>query len=59
MHYAHPQLALDEPLAPLDKFLHEVGMKEATPQERLSVTSSSLPAEGEPTRIEVMLPGPQ
>jgi L-ascorbate metabolism protein UlaG (beta-lactamase superfamily) len=59
MHYAHEQLSFTEPLAPLDKFLHEVGMKDVTPQERLSVTSSSLPAEGEPTRIEVMLPGPQ
>jgi L-ascorbate metabolism protein UlaG (beta-lactamase superfamily) len=59
MHYAHEHLSVDEPLVPLDKFLHEVGMKDVTPQERLSVTNSSLPAEGEPTRIEVMLPGPQ
>lgn len=57
MRYALPQLSFEYQLAPLDKFLHEVGLKDNTPEEKLSVSSSSLPAEGEETRIVVMLAG--
>jgi hypothetical protein len=37
--------------------MHEVGLKDATPQEKLSVTVSTLPGESEQTRFIVMLPG--
>lgn len=56
MHYASDQLSFDYQLAPLEKFTHEVGLKDVTPQEKLTVTPSNLPAAGEETRIIVMLP---
>ena len=49
MHYHDEQLRTD--LEPLDRFLREVGAKEAPPQPRLSVTRSSLPQE---TQIVVL-----
>lgn len=57
MHYATEQLSFEYQLAPLDKFAHEVGLKDIEPQEKLTVTPASLPAEGEQMRFEVMLPG--
>ncbi len=57
MHYASPQLAATHQLASLDKFVHEMGIKDTTPQEKISVTPSTLPAEGEDTRIVIMLSG--
>lgn len=54
MHYAADQLTLEYQLAPLEKFLHELGVKESTAEEKLVVSASSLPAEGEPTRVVVM-----
>lgn len=54
MHYALSQLSSDQELAPLEKFTHELGLKDIEPTERLAVTPSSLPAEGEETRVVVM-----
>lgn len=56
MHYAAPQLSFDQQLAPLDKFTHELGLKETTPEDKLSLNATSLPAEGEQTRVVVMRP---
>jgi L-ascorbate metabolism protein UlaG (beta-lactamase superfamily) len=54
MHYAGPQLSLDSTLAPLDKFTHELGLKDVQPQEKLNVSPSNLPAEGEQARVVIM-----
>ncbi len=43
-------------LAPITAFAHEVGLKEYTAQERVTITSSSLPSENDETRIVVMQP---
>jgi L-ascorbate metabolism protein UlaG (beta-lactamase superfamily) len=54
MHYAMPQLSFEYDLAPLEKFMHELGLKDVTPTEKLSLTTSSLPGENEETRVVVM-----
>jgi L-ascorbate metabolism protein UlaG (beta-lactamase superfamily) len=54
MHYATAQLSFEYDLAPLDKFTHELGLKEVAPEEKLSVTPSNLPAEGEETRVVIL-----
>ncbi len=55
MHYAMPgQQRLDEELAPLDKFVHEMGLKDVVAEEKLSLTAANLPAEGSETRVVVM-----
>jgi L-ascorbate metabolism protein UlaG (beta-lactamase superfamily) len=55
MHYALAgQSSETNDLAPLDKFLHELGLKEITAEERLSLSSSNLPPEGEEARVVVM-----
>ena len=41
MHY--PAKTMDTDLEPADKFLKEVGVKEITPQPKLSITKSKLP----------------
>lgn len=57
MHYAHSdQTSFMHELAPLEKFTHEVGIKELELQEKISISASSLPAEGEETRIILMKP---
>lgn len=57
MHYATRQLSFDYQLAPLEKFTHELGLKDITPVDKYTVTASSLPAEGDETRVIVMQPG--
>lgn len=52
MHYGHPAIRLE--LAPVDRFLQEMGVAEAEPQPRLSVQASST-AETE-TRVVVLDP---
>ena len=47
---------LYDDLAQLDRLAHELGLKEWEAQEKLAVTSASLPAEGEETRVVVMQP---
>lgn len=55
MHYALPgQQSFNLDLAPLDKFTHELGLKEVVAEEKLTVTAANLPAEGEQTRVVVM-----
>jgi L-ascorbate metabolism protein UlaG (beta-lactamase superfamily) len=57
MHYATAgQQSFTMDLAPLEKFTHELGLKDVVAEEKLSVTSSSLPSEGEETRVVVMKP---
>ncbi|NWG19032.1 MAG: MBL fold metallo-hydrolase [Chloroflexi bacterium] len=57
MHYAiDGQQRLLDNLAPLDRFLHEVGLKEHTAEERLTLNAGNLPGETEQTRIVVMRP---
>jgi L-ascorbate metabolism protein UlaG (beta-lactamase superfamily) len=55
MHYAaEGQQSLMHDLAPLDKFTHELGLKDVAAEEKLTVIPSNLPAEGEETRVVVM-----
>jgi len=42
MHYKTQAISWN--LEPVEKFLREIGVKEATPQPKLSLTRSSLPA---------------
>ena len=57
MHYAtQGQRSFEMDLAPLEKFTHEVGLKEITAEEKLSITAAGLPAEGEETRFVIMRP---
>ncbi len=56
MSYALPGLALASPLAPLDKFTHELGLKDEERHEKLTITPSSLPAEGSETKTMLMQP---
>jgi L-ascorbate metabolism protein UlaG (beta-lactamase superfamily) len=61
MHYAEPdpqgaaQTSLLQPdLGPLEKFTHELGLKDVVAEEKLSLTAATLPAESEQTRVVVM-----
>ncbi|NTW97720.1 MAG: MBL fold metallo-hydrolase [Oscillochloris sp.] len=54
MHYASAQLSFEYDLAPLEKFTHERGIKEFTPEEKLSVTTANLPPESEETRVVIL-----
>jgi L-ascorbate metabolism protein UlaG (beta-lactamase superfamily) len=57
MHYALPgQASFVTELAPLDKFTHELGIKEFVAEEKLSFSPTSLPSEGEETRVLIMKP---
>jgi len=60
MHYAMAgQQSFSSDLAPLDKFTHEIGLKDFTTEDKLTVTTASLPAEGEQTRFVIMKPNGQ
>lgn len=54
MHYATNQLSFEYELAPLGKFLHELGLKEINPEDKLTVTANNLPAEHEESRVVVL-----
>jgi L-ascorbate metabolism protein UlaG (beta-lactamase superfamily) len=56
MHFATSQLSFDQPLAPLERFTHELGLKEITPEDKLSLNATGLPAEREETRVVVLRP---
>lgn len=57
MHYAmSDQMSFTSDLAPLEKFAHELGLKEYTAEPKLSVTASTLPGDEEQTKIVVMRP---
>lgn len=54
MHYAHEQTPSTMQLGSLEKFAHELGLKDVQPLDKLSVSASNMPAEGEQTRVVVM-----
>jgi L-ascorbate metabolism protein UlaG (beta-lactamase superfamily) len=55
MHYGiDGQQTFMSDLAPLEKFTHELGLKDVVADEKLTVNANSLPAEGEETRVVVM-----
>lgn len=57
MHYAiEGQQSFTVDLGGLDAFLHEMGLKDVQAEDKLTVTSANLPAEGEETRVIVMRP---
>ncbi|HNP69829.1 MAG TPA: MBL fold metallo-hydrolase [Kouleothrix sp.] len=57
MHYAlSDQRSFTSELAPLEKFTHEVGLKEIVPEEKLTITATNLPADEEETRFIIMKP---
>lgn len=56
MHYALGQTSFEYELAGLEKFTHELGLKDVVAEEKVTVNSSSLPAEGDETRVVVMRP---
>lgn len=57
MHYALPgQTTFMSDLAELDKFTHEIGMKEVVPEEKLTITAANLPSEDDETRFVIMRP---
>jgi L-ascorbate metabolism protein UlaG (beta-lactamase superfamily) len=57
MHYAQSdQMSFAEELGSLEKFTNELGLKEYVAETKLNLNSSSLPAEGEQTRVVIMRP---
>jgi L-ascorbate metabolism protein UlaG (beta-lactamase superfamily) len=50
MHYKTD--AVDMPIEPVSKFLHELGREEIAPQPKLTVTASSLPADMQVVLLE-------
>jgi L-ascorbate metabolism protein UlaG (beta-lactamase superfamily) len=54
MHYATAQLSFEYELAPIEKFAHERGLKEINFEEKLTVTATNLPPEGEDTRVVIL-----
>lgn len=55
MYYALDNLHLDQPLATLDKFAHEVGLKDPIAEEKVSITPASL-TDSEQTRFIIAQP---
>lgn len=55
MHYTQEGQHLQQTTS-IDAFLHEVGLKDVQPEDKLAVTSANLPAEGAETRVVVMRP---
>jgi L-ascorbate metabolism protein UlaG (beta-lactamase superfamily) len=56
MHYAGTQLSLENDLLPVDRFAHEMGIKEWTSEQKLTVTPASLPGDEDQTRVVIMEP---
>ncbi len=57
MHYAlNEQRSFEHDLTSVDKFVHEVGLKDVVPEEKLNITPSNLPSETEETRFVIMKP---
>lgn len=56
MHYAPEGQSTftSSELEPVDKFLQELGLKDVVPEEKLTVTTSNLPTQGEETKVVVM-----
>lgn len=57
MHYAlSDQISFTSELAPIEKFTHELGLKEYTAEPKLTVNANSLPGDEEQARIVIMRP---
>ncbi len=56
MHYAMGQTGIEPPLAPIEKFVSEMGLKEYTPEEKFVINANALPADDEQTRIVILKP---
>ena len=57
MHYATGgQMSFTSELAPLEKFTHELGLKEYTAEPKLTVNANSLPGDEEQARVVIMRP---
>ncbi len=56
MHYALPQQTDVRDLVSLEKFTQEMGVKDTTPKEKLTVNASSLPSEDDETLIVILQP---
>jgi L-ascorbate metabolism protein UlaG (beta-lactamase superfamily) len=56
IHYANTQLSFEYDLAPLEKFTHEMGLKEVNLEDKLTVTPSNLPPETEQARVVALRP---
>lgn len=54
IHYATTQLSFEYELAPLERFIHEMGLKDVVPEDKLSLTAANLPPESEETRVVVL-----
>ncbi|NTU84471.1 MAG: MBL fold metallo-hydrolase [Chloroflexales bacterium] len=54
MHYATAQLSFEQPLGTLERFTHEMGLKDVVAEDKLSLTASNLPPESEETRVVVL-----
>ena len=53
----NPQATLDAPhLAPLETFVHQMGLKEYNPVDKLTVSVSTLPRDEEETQIAILKP---
>jgi Predicted Zn-dependent hydrolases of the beta-lactamase fold len=56
MHYAMGQTNFDPPLAPIERFVSEMGLKEYTPEEKFVINANALPDDEEQTRIVFLRP---
>jgi L-ascorbate metabolism protein UlaG (beta-lactamase superfamily) len=57
MHYQlGDQTSFTSDLAPVEKFAHELGIKEFSAETKLTITASNLPGDEEQTRIVIMRP---
>lgn len=54
MHFATVQSSFDMPLLPLERFTHEIGMKEIVPEDKLTINANNLTVEREETRVLVL-----
>lgn len=57
MHYQlGEQASFTSDLAPVEKFAHELGLKEYSAETKLTITANNLPADEEQTKIVIMRP---
>jgi hypothetical protein len=50
------QTNFDPPLAPIERFVSEMGLKEYTPEEKFVINANALPDDEEQTRIVFLRP---
>jgi Predicted Zn-dependent hydrolases of the beta-lactamase fold len=56
MHYAMGQTNFDPPLAPIERFISEMGLKEYTAEDKFVINANALPEDEEQTRIVFLRP---